>query len=215
MENSFRVLLYRTCLALLSLIVIYAIFYRWFDRPDIIWLNHHLQHDWVHTLSTHLGNIFKPFHWFALGIICFIIGAFIYQYKQKFEAGYKFLYFGGSLIGAFVACFVFKVIIARYRPDLFLAHGLYGFHYFSIKHDFNSTPSGHATLAFAGFFALSKLSKSKLIALIFTLIALVIGLSRLVMLAHFPSDIVFGIYVGILSVYYWEFILGKVCKRLQ
>ena len=61
----------------------------------------------------------------------------------------------------------------------------------------NSTPSGHTIRAFALFSALAFLYRR--FASWFILIALAIGISRVLVTAHYPSDVLFGGSIGIMT----------------
>ena len=108
---------------------------------------------------------------------------------------------------SYIICAIFKVVLARYRPIELFQHQLYGFHGFSLKHNFNSTPSGHASEAFAGLYALSLFYKKTWLTGFFLLMALLIALSRVIETDHFLSDVIFGGYVGILSVIWVKHII--------
>ena len=74
---------------------------------------------------------------------------------------------------------------------------LYGLHFLSAEWALNSTPSGHTLRAFSILTALSMLYRR--FASIFIIIAIVIGISRVVVKAHYPSDVVFGAFIGIFA----------------
>ncbi len=88
-----------------------------------------------------------------------------------------------------------KYLLARYRPVMLFEHNLYGLHFFSSEWDMNSTPSGHTIRAFSILTALSMLFRR--FTILFITIAVLVGLSRIAVTAHYPSDVVFGAFVGI------------------
>lgn len=62
-----------------------------------------------------------------------------------------------------------------------------------------STPSGHTTAAFAFFASVAILSKKTYLQFIFFIIALLAGLSRMVLFMHFFYDVYFGAIIGSVS----------------
>ena len=64
----------------------------------------------------------------------------------------------------------------------------------SLDWAFNSMPSGHTTICFAGLVMVGMLAP-KYKALTWTL-AIVIGLSRVAIGAHWPSDVILGAFIG-------------------
>jgi membrane-associated phospholipid phosphatase len=76
-------------------------------------------------------------------------------------------------------------------------HNLYGMHFFSSEWLLNSTPSGHSLRAFSVFTALSLLYRR--FTVVFISVAVLIGASRVVVTAHYPSDVVFGAFIGIFT----------------
>ena len=92
-----------------------------------------------------------------------------------------------------------KPILGRARPVEFLRDGLYGFFPGSFTAAFNSMPSGHTTTAFALMGALYVVWPR---ARIFWLAgALALGISRMMVDAHFVSDTLAGALVGSLTVW--------------
>ncbi len=99
---------------------------------------------------------------------------------------------------------VLKIAIGRGRPFVGGKADPFNFIPFNGTEAHFSLPSAHAVTAFALAFAVSAL-RPRLRAVMFTY-AVVIALTRLVLLAHHPSDVVAGALVGIVSamaVRYW------------
>ena len=98
---------------------------------------------------------------------------------------------------------ILKVIIGRARPHLWLERGIYGFHFFT-REGFlwNGMPSGHSTTAFALACSLAVLYP-RLRVLWFGYALLLAG-SRVMVDAHYLSDICAGAVLGALTV--WVFI---------
>jgi len=99
---------------------------------------------------------------------------------------------------------VLKGMIGRGRPFVGGGANPFNFSTFSWNEAYSSLPSGHATTAFALAFAVSALFP-QLRPLMF-MYAVAIAISRLVLLAHHPSDVVGGAMLGMigaLAVRYW------------
>jgi membrane-associated phospholipid phosphatase len=114
----------------------------------------------------------------------------------------QFLFF--AVLVPVLAGEVLKWAVGRGRP--FVGGDASAFHYshFSGSEAYASLPSGHATTAFALAFAVSALwPQARIVMLVY---AIVIAATRLVLLAHHPSDVVAGALVGVIGamfVRYW------------
>ena len=97
---------------------------------------------------------------------------------------------------------VLKWVVGRGRP--FVGDNVFNFRHFGGSEAFASFPSGHANTAFALAFAVSALwPQARPVMLAY---AIAIAPSRLVLLAHHPSDVVAGALIGVIgamAVRYW------------
>jgi membrane-associated phospholipid phosphatase len=89
-----------------------------------------------------------------------------------------------------------KGLIGRLRPRLFHKFGDLAFDPFSWNYDALSFPSGHTTLAFATAFILSTLTPRFRVA--FYGVACAVGAARVLLGAHYPSDVIAGAIFGTL-----------------
>jgi membrane-associated phospholipid phosphatase len=99
---------------------------------------------------------------------------------------------------------VLKWIIGRGRPFVGGPANAFNFVHFSGTQAYASLPSSHAITAFALAFAVSAVWPRMRVAM--AIYALAIGATRLVLLAHHPSDVVAGAVVGVIGamvVRYW------------
>jgi membrane-associated phospholipid phosphatase len=99
---------------------------------------------------------------------------------------------------------VLKYCVGRGRPFVGGEANAFHFSHFAGNPAYYSFPSGHATTAFALAFAVSALWPGARFAM--AIYAVIIAASRLVLLAHHPSDVVAGALVGIIGamfVRYW------------
>jgi membrane-associated phospholipid phosphatase len=106
------------------------------------------------------------------------------------RVGFLFLAIGATGLVISIA----KRIIGRGRPTVDGAFDPFLFHPFVWRADFASMPSGHATTAFSVLVAFGTLwPRARTVLWIY---ALLIAASRVVVLAHFPSDVFIGAVAG-------------------
>lgn len=97
-----------------------------------------------------------------------------------------------------------KGIVGRGRPFVGGAPDAFHYSHFAWTEAYASFPSGHAVTAFALAFALSSLAPKWRVTI--WAYAVLIAITRLILLAHHPSDVLAGALVGILgamAVRYW------------
>jgi len=102
---------------------------------------------------------------------------------------FGFVFFAVGIPG--LAVTVVKRWIGRVRPS---DAGAFAYHPFSWDSDYASLPSGHTAAAFSALVALGALFPRARAAL--WIYAVTIGLSRVVIEAHYPSDVIVGAVVG-------------------
>jgi undecaprenyl-diphosphatase len=99
---------------------------------------------------------------------------------------------------------VIKDVVGRGRPFVGGQANAFNFSHFAGTEAYASFPSGHATTAFALAFAVSAVwPHLRAVMLIY---AVMISATRLVLLAHHPSDVVAGALLGVIGVMlvrYW------------
>lgn len=139
-------------------------------------------------------------------LIGFAIIALLFHYYWKhFVWRNRFLFLFAAVAVSGILTDIIKVIAGRYRPSELFEKGLYGFDFFHLNRALTSFPSGHTTTAFALAAAIIYLwPRFSIPAWIF---AVTVGISRIAITAHYPSDVLGGALTGILSVYmllhYW------------
>ena len=99
-----------------------------------------------------------------------------------------------SLASAGILCNLIKYILGVARPKYFFFEGFDRIDFFNALHKANSFPSGHTQAAFTLAILLA-IYVNQYYWIIFTIAGLM-GISRIFMSMHFPSDILFGAYLG-------------------
>ena len=99
-----------------------------------------------------------------------------------------------SLALAGILCNILKYVFGVSRPKYFFLEGYERVNFFNLEHKVSSFPSGHTQAAFT--LAVLIIIYLKRYYFVILVVAILIGLSRIFMSMHFPSDIVAGAYLG-------------------
>lgn len=113
-----------------------------------------------------------------------------------------------SVLSAGIVVKILKIFIGRARPVFYEALGMTGFFPPSMDWAFNSMPSGHTAVSFAGLVMIGMLAP-KYKPLTWTM-AIIIGVSRIAIGAHWPSDVIFGAFVGMVMA---DIVKGTLLKK--
>ena len=157
----------------------------------------------IHHLYEIGGGFFTPFFEFISllgkgGAFLILLSLLLTFYRPTRRFGTAMCL--GLALGALVTNCCLKVLIARARPYAdessiyYQFWQLVGMHTESDK----SFPSGHTTAAFATMVPVFLLGKKRVswMALIF---AFLMGLSRIYLVVHYPSDVLGGLIVGTIA----------------
>jgi undecaprenyl-diphosphatase len=126
----------------------------------------------------------------------------------------QFLFF--AVLVPVLAGEVVKWIVGRGRPFAGGEANAFNFVHFAGTETYASFPSGHAIASFALAFAVTAVwPRARMVMMVY---AVMIAISRLVLLAHHPSDVVAGALIGVVGamfVQYWFAArrLGFVIRR--
>jgi membrane-associated phospholipid phosphatase len=161
---------------------------------------------WVRILTDFGKSEYVLWTLFALMAVVLIASAAMRGTARSLLLGLgtrlQFLFF--AVLTPVLVGEVIKWAVGRGRPFVGGEANAFNFSQFAGGEAFASFPSGHANTAFALAFAVSALwPQTRLVMLIY---ALIICATRLVLLAHHPSDVVAGALVGVIGamvVRYW------------
>jgi membrane-associated phospholipid phosphatase len=144
--------------------------------------------------SSGLDAIFKIITMLGEPYIVIIILCFVfYGYDRRKGELLVFTLFSSLLINNFL-----KGIIARPRP--FENENFTGEVSESVLESAtgSSFPSGHSQIASVMYSSVAILEKKKIITIIAIILIFLVGLSRIYLLVHYPSDVIAGIVIGLI-----------------
>ena len=173
------------------------------DEQILVWIAQNIRCavlDPFMKLYTQLGNT---------GMLFIALGVLLLLFKPTRRAGVSALC--AMLIGLIVVNFTIKPIMARPRPWLVIEN----FVNLVPEHDPNSFPSGHTNAAFAFALAVCMSAPKKWMKVSAVCAAAVMGLSRLYVGVHFPSDVLAGAVIGSLCGLLGAWVAGKAWERLS
>lgn len=168
------------------LILLSGLSYFFLDRELLPMIGRHLLLLW--KVFSYL--IYPPLH------LAFWTGAFIIVRIKQSRWTYPLFEITVSQCLSVAFARIFKVLIGRARPDIFLRKGIYGFHCFEWNHHYHSFPSGHTLTAFTLATSLSYIFPR--FRTLFFALASLLSLSRLILLDHYLSDIIATASIGMI-----------------
>lgn len=187
-------LLFATLVAALYWIDITASRYAGSFPPEVIgffeWLTEWGESDWILIPSLAFAVL--------CGVLAFVIPKRIPKLALlQMTQVFAFIFIGVGLPGLIAN--LLKRTIGRGRPELFDQVGSLGFQNFANNYAFESFPSGHATTALGMAFVVGFLAPRWFPALL--AFGLGIAISRVVVGAHYPTDVLAGMALGTLGAY--------------
>ena len=156
------------------------------DSQILLYIQEHIRNDTLNPYVitfTHLGDG---------GILWIITSIILMCFKKTRKIGLVCAF--SLLIGALITNVTLKNIVARTRPFYAIEDLVTLINY---PKDF-SFPSGHSTSWFAGGCGMF-LTINKRVSFIFLILATLMGFSRLYVGVHYPTDVLCGLIVGVVS----------------
>lgn len=172
------------------------------DERVLVWIAQNVRCallDPFMKLYTQLGNT---------GMLFIVLGLVLLLFRQTRKAGFSALC--AMLIGLVVVNFTIKPLVARARPWLVIEN----FVNLVPERDPNSFPSGHTNAAFAFAIAVCLSAPKRWMKITAVCLAAVMGLSRLYVGVHFPSDVLAGAVVGSLCGLLGVWVVRKAWKKI-
>ncbi|MCI8698331.1 MAG: phosphatase PAP2 family protein [Oscillospiraceae bacterium] len=173
------------------------------DEQALVWIAEHVRCavlDPFMELYTQLGNT---------GMLFIALGVLMLFFKPTRRAGLSALC--AMLIGFIVVNLTIKPLVSRPRPWLAIEN----FVNLVPEHDPNSFPSGHTNAAFAFALAVCMSASKKWMKAAAVAMAAVMGLSRLYVGVHFPSDVLAGAAIGSLCGLAGAWVVRKGWERTR
>ncbi|MBP7866307.1 MAG: phosphatase PAP2 family protein [Acidobacteria bacterium] len=183
----------------IALVPLYLLFFLFLDQPVDRWARAAFSDTGVKSFGSFLSLLASgPYVTLALtlGFVAGIAGVIANQGKGRPWTAAVFYVCVSCAIGIVIGEGL-KYLLARARPVELFDHGTYGFFFFSDEYNLNSTPSGHTIRIFSLMTALSVLFPRG--RLLFLGLAALVGASRVVVTAHYPSDVLFGAFIGVFA----------------
>lgn len=158
---------------------------------------------------------FGTFRWMLYSTGLLAIAAYVgarvltsYSYASRIKTAWRLLLYFFLTIGtASILVHLLKFVIGRARPELLIDMGAYSLTPFTGDNLYESFPSGHSAAAGSFFGAFMMLVPR--FRFVFIGLALVIGVSRVIVGAHYPSDVAAGLLLGTWTAMAFAFIFAR------
>ena len=182
----------------------------WWDKPVFLFIRHFNCRLWELFADVFDGKVWIIASLIAVVMFClkkyvdvgikfkndsgkFSILTMVQDCWNKTRGSYAVLIFT-SVLSAGIIVKILKILIGRARPVFFEALEWTAFVPFSVNWEFNSMPSGHTAISFAGLVMIGMLAPRYKV-LTWTM-AILIGFSRVAIGAHWPTDVILGAFIG-------------------
>ncbi len=159
----------------------------------------------MHALAESAGKVLTPVMKLITllgekGLLLFLLALVFMCFAKTRKFGV--CVFGAVCCGALITNVILKDMVARPRPF----EGLQQFTQYwqflgSPAEDGFSFPSGHVTAAASGLTALCLITKDKRLIAPSAVIVVLMGISRNYLMAHYPSDVLFAMLIGVASAF--------------
>jgi membrane-associated phospholipid phosphatase len=154
-----------------------------------------------HQLLAGITHLAKAAHWLVAAIVAYLLARLARLFHPHdplvFAVQDAALAFIASLALGSVALHILKRLVGRRRPRDEIEMHLYEFKFWTFKADYNSLPSGHALTIFS--VAATATCMEPRLAIVWFTIAAVLSATRVLLTAHFVSDVLIGAGMGLIS----------------
>ncbi|MGN0985373.1 MAG: phosphatase PAP2 family protein [Candidatus Enterenecus sp.] len=173
------------------------------DETVLRWIGEHLRLGWLNgpvMLYSTLGNA---------GLLFIALTVLLLCLRRTRRAGLAAA--GGLIVDLLVVNVTIKPLVSRARPWVVME----GFETLLTSSDPNSFPSGHTCAAFAFAAALCVAAPKRWMKGAAVAAAVLMGLSRLYVGVHFPSDVLAGAFIGTLCGLAGAWLAGKLTELFR
>ena len=161
--------------------------------------------------SPQFDYVFRSWTYLGDGIIWVPLFAYVLLFKRDYFV---------TVLAALIICTILTHLLKRvvypneFRPIVVLSDKVRVIpgYYMNREHSF---PSGHTSTAFTLALLLAAIVKKNFWVYFFPVIALLVGYSRVYLAQHFVTDVLAGMFIGIVSAYLSLLIYQQFRKRTQ
>lgn len=188
----------RSILFFISFAFLAILSFFYVDYPLSRWIYDNQNQKW--SLFFEIVTISGEKIYVLLLIVTFFLVGWILKIKKSYKTiGLLFqkqavIIIISLAVSSFIV-YILKYSLGRFRPIFFIEQGLGGFDPFNFGFKFASLPSGHTQTVFVVATCLALFYPRY--KLLFFLLAILGATSRVVLLLHYPSDVIVGAYIGI------------------
>ena len=202
-EATARILLKPTTLTAVTagLLFLCAVLYAYVDKPLAFFIDDMMSRP-AHLLWRDITKVGDSIYYIPVAILLFLAGRtlMLWTAPKPIAAWYANLarlglYALTSFALAGLVVHVIKRSLGRVRPKHLLSENEYGLTFLTSDWSYNSFPSGHSQTIFVLATILTFFAPRYWWA--FMSVAVVIACSRVIVNAHFLSDIIFGSFIGL------------------
>lgn len=166
-----------------------------------------------------MGKFFSAKVWVGASALIVLVFFLYKAFKNENDFRFAFVkiknsyafYLLCSVMMAALTTGIFKFLIGRSRPIIYEALNATFFVPGTVESVFNSMPSGHTAVSFAGLVMIGMLSPR--IKWATWTLAILIGLSRVYIGAHWPSDVILGAFIGMVCADIVKSVLKKINSK--
>ena len=178
------------------------------DIPLAVFFYDYRETWWSKTFA-HITDFANGGLWYTVGALGLIAAFVRHKYRGQNPAAFTretrawlFMIVTMASSGTFINAV--KLVIGRERPRLLFRDGTFGFHPFTFDLDLGdcSFPSGHTQSIWTAMLALSFIAPP-LRPMLFA-VAVLISASRVIIGAHYVSDVLGGVWLAVAAVIYWR-----------
>ncbi len=175
------------------------------------------QHDILIHAHPQLIQVFSKITLLGVGTPYLVATALIFLWafflKKNKGLAWMALYVLMAILVSGVICDVIKMIAGRARPTMFFSDQLYGFYFWQLQNRMLSFPSGHATTIAAVATACSLLFPRW--RWVFFILVIFVAMSRVIVGAHYLSDVMVGSYLGFIIAYWLYVYFAKKMPKIH